>query len=43
MANARRHNMVKKALKSKLEDIKMFEKDFLKRGNSSIRRDLIKF
>lgn len=35
--------MVKRALNQKLESIKKFEKDFLKRGNSSIRKDLIKF
>lgn len=35
--------MIRKALGKKLTDIQKFEKDFLKRGNSSIRKDLIKF
>ena len=41
--NARRHEMVKKALSHKLTQIQRFERDFLKRGNSSIRKDLMKF
>jgi hypothetical protein len=35
--------MVKRALSKQLNEIKNFERDFLKRGNSSIRKDLIKF